>query len=357
MTEFRENGSPVPTKALAYVDDWIKGVGILTAYHNGTFRPGQELPDYLSCTKQKDLINAILADYNFTRRVKSNNPPKPTFSEVYERFFEWKFVQDKSKQYSKSSVSATKAAYKRLPDLHDRDFASLRHADFQAAIDACDASHATAEHMLNLIKQVCKYAVIYDLCDHDYSEHVRISIPDDDEQGVPFNGNELSILWGNRDNDVVEFVLIMCYSGFRILAYKSLDTCLSEKYFKGGVKTKTSKQRIVPIHSAILPLVERRINQYGELLPVSTEVFRRRMYSTLSGLGIDRHTPHDCRHTFSMLCERYGVNDNDRKRMLGHSFGSDVTNRVYGHRGIEDLRSEIEKIPVANVSLTREIFI
>ncbi len=33
-------------------------------------------------------------------------------------------------------------------------------------------------------------------------------------------------------------------------------------------------------------------------------------------------------HTFRWLCECYGVREADRKRMLGHSFGSDFTNGV-----------------------------
>ena len=45
-----------------------------------------------------------------------------------------------------------------------------------------------------------------------------------------------------------------------------------------------------------------------------------------------------------MLLEKYGVSENDRKRMMGHSFGKDITNKVYGHRTLEDLRAEIEKI-------------
>ena len=60
------------------------------------------------------------------------------------------------------------------------------------------------------------------------------------------------------------------------------------------------------------------------------------------------HTPQDTRHTFSRLCEKYGVAENDRKRMLGHAF-SDVTNAVYGHRTLEDLRGEIEKIQTINI--------
>ena len=40
------------------------------------------------------------------------------------------------------------------------------------------------------------------------------------------------------------------------------------------------------------------------------------------------------------------MNENDRKRMLGHSFGADITNSVYGHRTIDELRYEIEKIKI-----------
>lgn len=37
--------------------------------------------------------------------------------------------------------------------------------------------------------------------------------------------------------------------------------------------------------------------------------------------------------------------ENDHKRMLGHVF-KDIANSVYGHRDLEDLRTEIEKIIV-----------
>ena len=69
------------------------------------------------------------------------------------------------------------------------------------------------------------------------------------------------------------------------------------------------------------------------------------MYDKLDELGIEKHTPHDCRHTFSMLCDKYGVNENDKKTMLGHAF-QDVTNKVYRHRSLEELRKQIEKIQV-----------
>ena len=115
-------------------------------------------------------------------------------------------------------------------------------------------------------------------------------------------------------------LLIMCYSGYRISAYKTLEINLEKGYFKGGVKTRTSKDRVVPIYSAILPLVSRRLKRDGQLLFPSIWQFRNTMRKDLPKLEITvDHTPHDCRHTFSRLTEKYGVREADRRRMPGHS--------------------------------------
>ena len=42
VTEFSLNGSPITPKALCYVDSWIKGFAVLTAYKAGTYYPGYE---------------------------------------------------------------------------------------------------------------------------------------------------------------------------------------------------------------------------------------------------------------------------------------------------------------------------
>ena len=111
------------------------------------------------------------------------------------------------------------------------------------------------------------------------------------------------------------------------------------------MKTAAGKDRIVPIHSALLPLVHKRLDRYDVYLPTGVSNFRKAMYGILKSLGIKKHTPHDCRHTFSMLCDKYGVNENDKKTMLGHAF-TDVTNKVYRHRELEELRKQIEQIKV-----------
>ena len=88
------------------------------------------------------------------------------------------------------------------------------------------------------------------------------------------------------------------------------------------------------------------MERFGKLLDISPAAFRKVFCKALKPLGLDGHTPHDCRHTFSRLCEKYRVPEADRKRMLGHSFGNDITNGIYGHRTLVELRESIEMIKV-----------
>ena len=159
-----------------------------------------------------------------------------------------------------------------------------------------------------------------------------------------FTDEELGLLWAHKSDSIAQMLLVICYSGFRVTAYQTLDIHTQpEWYFQGGLKTAAGKNRIVPVHSAIQPLVSDLLSKYGYLIP-NPSTFRKWIRKYLPTIGIvTDHTPHDCRHTFSRLCEKYNVPENDRKRLLGHAF-SDITNSVYGHRTLEELRASIEKI-------------
>lgn len=247
-------------------------------------------------------------------------------------------------------MNATRGAFKRCKTLHDKEFRKVTYDDLQKVIDDSPLKYASLEQVINLLHQMYAYAKIYHITDEDCSLYLKINKPDEEEHGVPFTNDELLTLWKNQDDEDVEFLLIMCYSGFRISAYKNMEVNLEENYFRGGVKNKYSKNRIVPIHKGILPLVKRRLERDGSLL-TSDQTFRKHLdeRDLLNQLGISHHTPHDCRHTFSKLCEDFKVNENDRKRMLGHSFGNDITNKTYGHRSLSDLQKQIQKIKIPKI--------
>lgn len=345
-TELIAPGQYAPVKAICYVDDYMKGFAVLTAWHAGTYYPGFErtLNDFGETRTVNSAMNNILTDYLQAARIENNREKGPTFAEVFEKFYKDKY-EDSKKTYSKASMGSTRAAFKNCSELHNKPFTDLKYNDLQNVVDNCPRKHSSLELIVSLFHQMYAYAEKYELCEKDYSVHVRIKKADDDEHGVPFSEEELKILWDNQKDPIVEFILIMCYSGYRITAYETIEVNLKEKYFRGGIKTSAGKDRIVPIHSGIYDMVKRRIKKTGILMDVKSQPFRNQMYDTLERIGIQKHTPHDTRHTFSMLCEKYQVNENDRKRMLGHAF-QDITNRVYGHRTVEELRSEIEKIKI-----------
>ena len=345
--EFDENGNPVPVKALCYVDDWYKGFTVLTWYKHGEYYPGREKELTESGNAElNNMIATILGKYTQTQREIVD---QKTFEDVFKDFYQWKFKKEYTNQREKrsSSESSYRVAYRNCEELHSKSFRSLTADDLQVVLDNCSTvkglKHSSLELVKNLYTQMYKYADANDLCDKKYSDYVQIRIPDDDEHGIPFSDDDLRILWNHMEHPTIEMLLIMCYSGFRISEYIGLEVNIKEKYFLGGLKTDAGKNRIVPIYSGIMPLVKKRITREGSLLPCTTQTFREQMTSVLSELGLEQHTPHDCRHTFSKLCDDYKIDWKCKKLMLGHSFG-DVTNKVYLHRTLEDLRMEIEKI-------------
>ena len=324
VTVYTPNG-PVTPKALAYVETWDEGYEILAA------------------RKMENEGKIKIKTGIYIDRT-------PTFKEVYEDFYKEKYRNELKEEKKTSSMYSTQAAFRNSSALHDIQFGQIRYKDMQDILNDCTLKHSSQELIVSLMHQMYAYAIKYDLVDKDYSTSLFIPISDDDEHGVSFTHKEMQILWDNRTDPVVEMLLIMCYSGFRITEIIKLSIHLGEKYFHGGIKTAAGKERDVPIHSGIYDMVTHRPQK--NMLGCTAANFRVQMYARLQSLGIsyaptgEKHTPHDCRHTFSSMCEEYKVNENDRKRMIGHSFGSDITNGIYGHRTIEDLRSEIEKIKI-----------
>ena len=310
-----EDGRTIRPQAIGYTETYNDAMELLVMYNRGL-----ELPE--------------------TRLVPKRGP---TFAEVYERYYEDKY--NGAKRLSNQSKASTACAFKNAAVLHDREFTAITYPELQAVLDNCPLKHASIENLKTLFKGMYKYAEKYELVEKDQSKYLEIRIPDDDEHGIPFTDEEIAILWLNSSIPAVQAILVMIYSGFRVSAYKSLITVLKpDWYFQGGLKTAAGKNRIVPIHSAIRSFVNSALLDPDALLCKSTTTITQNMRKALSDVRIPTdHTPHDCRHTFSYLCEKYDVPENDRKRLLGHAF-SDVTNSVYGHRTIEQLRTSIEMI-------------
>lgn len=318
-----DNGKLFTPKAIGYTETWEEAYELLTVYN----------------MEKKGKIKTTTGTYI---------DRSPTFAEVYTQFYKEKFETDKSKELSDASKRAIQTSYKHCRVLHDRQINTIKYKDLQNTVNECTLGHSSIKAIVSFLRQLYAYMIKYEITETDYSNHLYIPIKDDTESGEAFTEDELLTLWNHKNDETVQMILIMCYSGYRISAYTKMEVNQKEWYFLGGVKSMSGKNRKVPVHSLIQDFVAAR--ETPNLLGCSDTEFRNRMYEKLSELGIDytdngkKHTPHDCRHTFSSLCEHFNVNENDRKRMMGHSFGNDITNATYGHRSIKELRKEIEKI-------------
>jgi len=307
--------------------------------------------DVLGRFEDRDDAMQALLEYNKDPYDLNNN--KMTFANVYDLWYEQKFTKSK-KKYSASSIGCTRGAFNKSEELHNRLIKDIRTQDMQRILDNYELSHAYMEHIRNLFRSVCKYAMQYDFIKKDYSEFIGITKDDDDQPGVPFTNEEVQKLWNNKEKPFVDSVLILIYSGWRIseLLTLELDNIdIQQKTFKGGIKTTAGKNRIVPIHSKIYGMVSTRYeNNCGSFICddkpiINPHIYYKYFNEALTIAGINSiHTPHDCRHTFATMLDNAGANTTSTKRLLGHSSGGDVTEKVYTHKDIEQLRKAIELI-------------
>lgn len=120
------------------------------------------------------------------------------------------------------------------------------------------------------------------------------------------------MLWDNIDFPFASMILIGIYTGWRpqeLAILKTNDIDIENRTMLGGLKTDAGKNRIVPIHPKIIPLVESYYNKNNELLfndftgqqgsSMTYEKYRGRFNKVMERLKMN-HRPHDTRHTFKL---------------------------------------------------------
>lgn len=138
------------------------------------------------------------------------------------------------------------------------------------------------------------------------------------------------------------------------------DVDLKNRFIRGGIKTDSGKQRVVPIHHRIYEFVRKNYNFAVELgsdrlfndpsavkggIKMTYDKYANRFNKVIEILQLNpQHRAHDPRKTFITAAKKAGVNDNAIKKMAGHKI-YDITESTYTQRDIDWLKRDIEKIP------------
>lgn len=298
-----------------------------------------------------------------------------TVHELYERWSD-----DYFKSIAKSSQRTIESAWQYCSALYDMRVKDIRARHIKGIMEdgvatfngeERAASANTKARIKSLFNLMLDYAVEYEIVDHNYARTFDISENiikerEDAKRGhIAFTESEIECLWRNLYTvEWVDAILFQCYSGWRpqeLGLLKIENVNLEDGYIIGGMKTDAGTDRIVPIHSRIREIVQRR---YDEAIALGSdylfnctdtqthrgnymltyEKYRYRHNAVCAMLDLNKdHRAHDGRKHFVTMAKKYKVDEYAIKYIVGHKI-TDVTETVYTVRDNSWLTSEIEKI-------------
>lgn len=268
-----------------------------------------------------------------------------TFDEVFK---EWS--AEHYPTITAAGIQSYDGAYKVFEPLHNKQFRTLRTADFQAVIDSRQGkSHSTVSKYKQLITQMSKWAIREELITTNFASFVRLPENVKKEKEI-FTDSEIAKLEADG-SEAAKIVLMMIYTGMRIGELFDLTVNdWHETYVVGGEKTEAGRNRTIPIMKKGRPLFayfaecatgEQLLSGY--IGQHNAPHFRQReYYALLKRLGIERKTPHAARHTFASIARKNGVPPEVLQKVLGHADYSTTAN-IYVHTDVEELIGAIEK--------------
>lgn len=303
---------------------------------------GRQKPIGYTATKEEGMI--LLAQYN-------NDPwdieaDKITLQELFDLWEEKRAVK-----LGTSNRSSLKSAYKHCSKLGKVRYKQIKSYQMQDCIDSCGCGYSTQGAIKNLWGHLDRFALELDIISKRCSD-LLTSDPIPETTKEIFTDEEVSRLWENQNFPWVDSVLFFLYTGFRISEMIDLRTetvNLQEWTLTGGTKTAAGKNRLIPIHSKIQSIVQKRFEQSksGYLFEYNGKKLNQTQYrefwaAIMEALKMD-HTPHECRHTFRSRLDSAGANKVCIDRLMGHK-SKGTGERVYTHKNIEELRLNTELI-------------
>lgn len=290
------------------------------------------------------------ADYNKTHNHHFLPGHQITLEELYHR---WLPAHTADTVPSRSTLCSYENSFKHLSSLHQEPFASLKYMDYQRIMDdmrKSGLSYSSLKKVRSLISLLSQYASKIELTNQNYAPLLSIGKNKQVRPHKPFSRQKINRLWKNIDAANVDTVLILLYTGMRVsemLHLKKSDVNLRHGYIRITKSKTVSGIRTIPIHHRIAPLIAKRMHSSGDYLvtnagkPYDYSCYCIIWRSVMQIIKANGHTTHDCRHTVATLLDNAGANETAKRRILGHA-GGDVTERVYTHKNIRQLRKCIE---------------
>ena len=275
---------------------------------------------------------------------------KTTLRDLYPKWKE-EYLKDKKSSHAKYILDY---GFRQCSSIVDMPVQEIRVKDIKRVMDEnAGIPKGSMTQVRNFLNQIFDYCVTRELIERnparEYVGKTKISA---EKHHKPFDEWEISTLWAHSgENIFVDMVLIGCYSGWRPSELCDLRTAnISSDTMTGGMKTDAGKNRVVPIHPKIQPLVEKYRAEDNEYLfcrkgkHILYQYYMKEFKKLMKEYQLDSgHKPHDCRVQFISALKAAEVDEYIIKRLVGHSI-TDITENIYTHRSVSQLREAVEKI-------------
>lgn len=296
---------------------------------------GRQIYKYIGYYAERTEAMIALAEFNKTPyNIDANTI---TFAEVYNRY-----INDGSQNISDASAKLNKTCFNHCHSLHTVVFKNLRKAHLQGVIDDLETPTAKS-NVASLFRKLFKFALENDIILKDYAQFVKTPSKNRKSDKTPFTREEINQLWELVGDINAEILLMLCYSGMRIMELLTLTKAqinLEKNYIITGSKTEAGKDRYIPIHPRIMPLILKHyenksnwliVNRFGDK-PIRYDSFHAKRYSKLKRkLSFrDDLTPHSTRHFFISELHKLGADKIAVQKIVGHK-GEDITEQTYTH--------------------------
>ena len=260
---------------------------------------------------------------------------------------------------TEGTIDLYETAINRLAFLNDREIANISFSDLQEYIDTLP-KQGQKTRARSILKQVFNYAYKKDYVIKNVAVGLDVGKSKKSTKHFKYNAEEVQALWDHVGELVADFVLITIYSGMRpgeLQKLKNENIDLDQRVFVIEKGKTDNARRNIPIHSAIMPIVVRRMSDSSYLFPesVNRSTFHTKHFKeALDSYGIlwyihpatrekQQHLPHDGRHTFASRWQALQLDEAMRRYIQGHS-GQGIGEQVYIHFDPEDLATEIDKL-------------
>ena len=227
--------------------------------------------------------------------------------------------------------------------------ADVKYLELQNIINGL--AYTTGKCAIQILKYCYNEALKIELVNKNIAELLEVQNKVKSKKKEIFTKKEIDYFWNIYENNFknktkisASVVLVQLYSGCRvgeILKLKKENINLEKKYFITGSKTDAGQNRIIPMHPKILKIFEYILKERENKI-LLFQISNAHINIKLKEISIEKST-HSARHTFITHLQAKGVSVSKLKKLVGHK-NDDITDGVYTHYTVEDLRELVELV-------------